>query len=105
MNTTDRVISSAFASLLALGLTAAVSTQVMAADGATEKCAGVAKAGKNDCGTTKLSCHGSATTDHDKEAWVELPKGTCEKLAGGSVTDKPWNAPGGLAEYKAKGGK
>lgn len=105
MNATDRVIRSAFAGLLALGVTAAVSTPARAADGATEKCAGVAKAGKNDCGTTKLGCHASATTDRDKEAWVELPKGTCERLAGGTVTDKPWNAPGGLAEYKAKGGK
>lgn len=105
MNATDRVIRSAFAGLLALGISATLSAQAMAADGATEKCAGVAKAGKNDCGTTKLSCHASATTNRDKEAWVELPKGTCEKLAGGTVTDKPWNAPGGLAEYKAKGGK
>ena len=60
MNTNDRVISSAIASLLALGLMAAVSTQAAAADGATEKCAGIKKAGKNDCGTTKLSCHGLA---------------------------------------------
>ncbi|MGH3850773.1 MAG: BufA1 family periplasmic bufferin-type metallophore [Pseudonocardiaceae bacterium] len=103
MNTTDRVIRSAFAGLLALGVTAAVTAPAFAAD--TEKCAGVVKAGKNDCGTSTLSCHGSVAKDNDKEAWFEVPKGTCERIAGGYVTDRPWNAPGGLAEYKQKGGK
>lgn len=60
MYATDRVIRSVFAGLPAcrpagLGRKRTLSTQAMAADGATEKCAGVAKAGKNDCGTTKLS--------------------------------------------------
>ena len=49
-----------------------------------EKCYGVAKAGKNDCASGSLSCAGHATKDFDKEAFVKVPAGLCEKLAGGS---------------------
>ena len=52
--------------------------------GKIEKCYGVAKAGKNDCQTATASCAGSSTTDLDKSAFIMVPKGTCEKLAGGS---------------------
>lgn len=50
-----------------------------------EKCQGVVKAGKNDCGTSKHSCAGQATKDGDPEEWVLVPKGTCDKLVGGKV--------------------
>ena len=93
---TEQIIRSTIAGLLALGV-AATSTQALAAKGDNEKCAGIAKAGKNDCGTSKSSCAGTAKADRDSEAWVFVPKGTCEKIAGGTVTDKPHNAPGGLA--------
>jgi len=92
MNTTDRVVRSAVASLLALGV-AAVSSLAAAAD--TEKCAGVVKAGKNDCGTSTTSCHGSVKVDRNAEAWIELPKGTCDKIVGASVTTSPFAKPGG----------
>ncbi len=49
-----------------------------------EKCYGVAKAGMNDCSYAKQSCAGSSTVDSDKAAWIELPKGTCNKIVGGS---------------------
>jgi uncharacterized membrane protein len=92
MNTTDRVIRYAVASLLALGV-AAMAGPAAAAD--SEKCAGVVKAGKNDCGTSTTPCHGSVKVDKDAEAWIELPKGTCDKIAGASVTTSPFAKPGG----------
>lgn len=92
-------VNSAITSVIALGITTLPTSGAIAADAAMEKCAGIVKAGKNDCGTTKLSCHGSVTTNGDKEAWIAVPAGTCEKITGGTITDKPWNAPGGLAEY------
>ena len=54
---------------------------------AWEKCAGVSKAGMNDCGSVDGShkCSGQAATDNDPNEWVYVPKGTCEKL-GGEVT-------------------
>jgi uncharacterized membrane protein len=52
-----------------------------------EKCYGVAKAGRNDCGTATAQCAGSSTADGDKNAWLLLPKGTCNKIIGGSTTE------------------
>lgn len=51
-----------------------------------EKCYGVAKAGKNDCGAKGHSCAGQAAKDGDPEEWVFVPKGLCDKLVGGSTT-------------------
>jgi len=54
---------------------------------AKEKCYGVAKAAKNDCGVKGgHSCAGQAKTDNDPKEWVYLPKGTCAKIAGGSLS-------------------
>lgn len=51
----------------------------------TEKCYGIAKAGKNSCGTAQHSCANQATTDNDPQEWVMVTKGTCEQ-SGGSLT-------------------
>jgi uncharacterized membrane protein len=99
MNPTEQLIRGAISGLLALGV-ATTATQALAAKDDNEKCAGIVKAGKNDCGTSTSSCAGTAKVDRDAEAWVFVPKGTCEKIAGGTVTNKPHNAPGGLAAVK-----
>ncbi len=56
-----------------------------------EKCAGVSKAGKNDCGALDGShkCGGMASKDNDPNEWVYVPKGTCEKLGGSVKGEKP----------------
>ena len=82
MKPSELVIRSAFATLLAVGLTAA--PNAFAAKGDMEKCAGIAKAGKNDCGTSKHACAGQSKADGGEE-WVYVPKGTCEKIVGGTV--------------------
>ncbi len=56
-----------------------------AADEGMEQCAGVIKAGKNDCATKMNACHGHVTTDASPEAWIYLPKGTCERIVGARV--------------------
>ena len=50
-----------------------------------EKCYGIAKAGKNDCGWSGGSCVGSAKTDGNKEAWIFVPTDTCNKILNGSL--------------------
>lgn len=52
-----------------------------------EKCYGIAKAGKNDCGTVNGShnCAGHSTKDNDPNEWVYTEKNKCEEL-GGSTT-------------------
>ncbi len=81
-----RIITAAFGSLLMLGL---ASGNAMAADKKMdmEKCFGVAKAGKNDCSSNKSahSCAGQATKNNDPMDFVAVPKGTCEKIAGGQL--------------------
>ena len=50
-----------------------------------EQCAGVIRAGQNDCATKNNACHGHVTTDGDPMAWIYVPKGTCERIAGARV--------------------
>lgn len=54
--------------------------------GKIEKCYGIAGAGKNDCQTATASCAGSATKDNDKTAFIAVPVGTCQKIAGSSIS-------------------
>jgi len=49
-----------------------------------EKCYGVAKAGKNDCQTANSSCAGTSKRDKQKDAWIYVPAGGCDKLVDGS---------------------
>jgi uncharacterized membrane protein len=75
--------------LVAAGVASAValtSTTAYAAD--SEKCYGVAKAGKNDCKTDAHSCAGQSKVDKDPASFIDVPAGTCEKLTGGSTTPK-----------------
>ena len=51
----------------------------------SEKCYGIAKAGKNDCAAGVHSCAGQGTKSSDKASFVYLPAGACEKIAGGST--------------------
>jgi uncharacterized membrane protein len=82
MNNINKMLS--IATLTAM---VAVATVVPASadDASKEKCYGIAKAGKNDCGSGRISCAGSAKVDADGAAFVVVPKGLCERLAGGSL--------------------
>jgi uncharacterized membrane protein len=75
--------STALAAALALPI--AVGTTAAFADGDNEKCYGVVAAGKNDCQTATASCAGTATMDRQDDAWIYVPAGTCDKIAGGVV--------------------
>jgi len=99
MNATEPRFHAALATLIALGL-ATAGNAALAAKGDTEKCAGIVKAGKNDCGTSKSACAGTSTVDRDAEAWILVPAGTCERIAGGKLTNKPENIHGGAAAVK-----
>jgi len=75
-----------FAVTSALAVAGAATTSIAAAaDGDTEQCAGIIKAGKNDCATTSNACHGHVEKDGTTEAWIYLPKGTCDRLSGARV--------------------
>lgn len=86
MKTKAALISTAISSLLAFG---ALTTSAQAADEAnTEKCYGIAKAGKNDCAANGHACAGQAKTDGNGKEWVKVPAGTCARIVGGSTAAK-----------------
>ena len=83
-NKSRTIAHSALAGVVALGMLGA-SEVTFAQKGEAEKCYGIAKAGKNDCQTSNSSCAGTSKVDGQKDAWVFVPKGTCEKLVNGSL--------------------
>jgi uncharacterized membrane protein len=90
----ERVIRAAVAGLIAVGVCAA-SNSALAAKDDNEKCAGIVKAGKNDCGTSKNACAGQVKVDNDPEAWIYVPKGVCERISGGHIQTSPMAKHGG----------
>jgi len=86
MKNTTTTVNSALVSVLALGLST-ISTSAVAGKPGFEKCAGIVKAGMNDCGTSKHGCGGVAKTDGDPEEWIYVPKGTCKKIVDGVVKE------------------
>jgi len=81
--------------LLASAMAAALSLTVQASAGPApapkfeaEKCYGVAKAAQNDCQTTNSSCAGTSRRNGQGDAWIYVPKGTCDKVVGGSLQPK-----------------
>ena len=83
---TSLVVAGALTAALA---STAVTTDAAAKKGgkqATERCFGVAKAGANDCAAGPgTSCQGTSKVDGQKNAYIYVPAGTCEKLVGGSL--------------------
>jgi uncharacterized membrane protein len=79
----------AISSLWTLGAAAFSASPSLAADKVEmEKCYGVVKAGKNDCAGPAHACAGQSKTDAGGKEFVTLPKGTCARLTGGSLTPK-----------------
>ena len=66
---------------------AMIAPDVQAKEG-FEKCAGIAKAGQNDCAAKGHSCAGRAKKDGDSKEWLYVPTGTCDKIVGGRVAKK-----------------
>jgi uncharacterized membrane protein len=83
MRDSKAIASAAVAGLFTLTALSLAGTAY--AEDKPEKCYGVVKAGKNDCQTSSGSCAGTAKKDGQKDAWIYLPKGTCEKIVGGSL--------------------
>ena len=89
MSTNNTKAQLAVAAVVALGgsLASQAALAVPDAPGAWEKCAGIAKAGTNDCGALDgaHACAGQARKDGDASEWVYVPEGTCTKIVGGTV--------------------
>ena len=62
-----------------------ISTPSFAETTKKEQCAGVVKAGLNDCASSEHACAGMNTDDGYESDWLWLPIGTCTKIAGAHV--------------------
>jgi uncharacterized membrane protein len=85
MKPVHALVTTAIGGLLVLGLSTSIA---QAQKPEMEKCYGVVKAGKNDCQTATSSCAGTSKKDGQGDAWIYLPKGSCEKIVGGSLKPK-----------------
>ena len=83
MKSMNALLASAIVGTLSLGL--AAGDAAAAEKTPLEKCYGVAKASKNDCQTSSSACAGTAKKDGQKDAWLFLPKGSCEKIVSASL--------------------
>lgn len=83
-----QLLSSALASVMALGLVSQASAEMSASKG-KEKCYGIAKAGENSCANLSgsHSCAGQSTVDKAPDEWKLVAKGTCAKLGGLSAEE------------------
>ena len=79
------IVSSALATVLALGLAAQAAAQAKE----KEKCFGIAKAGQNDCANLAgtHSCAGQNKVDNDPGEWKYVAKGTCKDMNGMSEAE------------------
>lgn len=80
MKKNNVLITAALSSVLVMA-----STGAFAAKPGFEKCAGIVKAGMNDCGTSGHNCSGQASKDSDPQEWIYVPEGTCKKIAGSTL--------------------
>lgn len=78
------IISSAISLLLISTSSSTIaeekSKEVMAHNPDKEQCAGIVKAGLNDCASAEHACAGLNTDDGYESDWVWLPTGTCKKI-------------------------
>jgi len=84
MSNKKNLVKAALTSAMAIGLVT-VSSAALAGKPGMEKCMGISKAGKNDCGTSQHACAGMAKEDGNAEEWLYIPEGTCEKIPGGKI--------------------
>jgi uncharacterized membrane protein len=84
------IVSSALASVLALGLLSPAAAQ----DAGKEKCFGIAKAGQNDCANLSgtHSCAGQSKVDMAKDEWKYVAKGTCKQMMGSTMEEAKMGA-------------
>lgn len=86
MKKIDTMVNAAMLAFLAIATSTAMAETLSSTTQSTEKCYGIAKAGMNDCATAKASCAGSAKKNKQRDAFLLMPKGLCDKLVGASTS-------------------
>ncbi len=73
----------------ALSLALVTSSSTAFANNNKEQCAGVVKAGSNDCASVEHICAGMNSDDGNDTDWLWLPTGTCSKIVGAHILETP----------------
>jgi len=81
----SKILAGAVATAITLMAAGLATSPAFADKEGMEKCAGIAKAGMNDCQSASHSCAGTATVDGAKDDWVYVPTGSCQKIVGGTL--------------------
>ncbi len=84
MQITKQIMTVAALTAFVSGAAALAPSDALAKEG-YEKCAGIVKAGQNDCAANGHSCAGQSKKDGDAKEWLYVPSGTCGKIIGGMV--------------------
>ena len=87
MQNFGKITAKILTSVMVMGLTFGASNS-FAAKAGFEKCAGIVKAGKNDCGNSRHGCAGQASSDNMADEWLYVPNGTCSKITGSTIFKK-----------------
>ena len=85
MKTKKLLTAAALAGALSMAVTGGAS-EAQAKKKGKEKCYGIVKAAKNDCGANGHSCAAQAKVDNDPNEWVMMSAGLCDKLTGASTS-------------------
>jgi len=89
MKTKEMIIASSVAAALSMPLISmAQGGPAPKPNFKAEQCYGIAKAARNDCQTATSSCAGTSKRDRQADAWLYVPAGTCDKIAGASLKAK-----------------
>ena len=81
MQTKKALITTAVGGLIAMAQFALHAQPAEKPSYSSEKCYGVATAGKNDCAANGHACAGQSKAGKNANEWVYLPVGTCAKSA------------------------
>lgn len=86
MSTKDKAKHLAKAVAVSLAGASVLAAPVVAhAKPSMEKCYGIVKKGKNDCGGPGHSCAAQAKTSGSGQEWMYVLKGNCKRIVGGSL--------------------
>lgn len=88
MDRSQSLAAAALSTLIGLAVGQVADAASAQASSGNEKCYGVVKKGQNDCGTANHGCSKQASQDGQPSEWIYLPKGSCEKIVGGSLEPK-----------------
>jgi uncharacterized membrane protein len=69
-----------------------------------EKCYGISQKSMNDCGNSRHACAGQATANNQGDEWINVAKGNCLRISGGSMTPIAADASGTSANTGTSSG-